>query len=124
MVLADANVLLEILLPGRLRFAEAARSLSQHADVRISMLSVHLILHFGLKEGLALYHITKFLSSYIKESLHSEDYNMAMSMLSGKDHEDAMQLAVALRLGCESIITFDQKFAKLYADHINFIIPK
>jgi predicted nucleic acid-binding protein len=85
------------------------------------MLTVHLVLHFGLKDGLTISDVKTFLSDYPKIALLSEDYVTAMELLVGTDHEDALQLAGALRIGCSSVVTLDQKFAKAYADKLQFI---
>ncbi len=64
--------------------------------------------------------IQTFLSEYPKEALLPEDYGAAIEMLKGRDAEDALQLAVALRTGCTAIVTLDQRFASLYSDVMRF----
>jgi hypothetical protein len=44
------------------------------------MLSVHLVIHFGLKGGLTITDIKTFLSDYPKLGLLSEDYVTAMEL--------------------------------------------
>ncbi|MGH7157064.1 MAG: type II toxin-antitoxin system VapC family toxin [Candidatus Saccharimonadales bacterium] len=122
MILLDANAVLELLIPGRPRKAAILNWLQlNQEEVCISMLSVHLILHFGFKENLTVQDIKKFLANYPKIALLPEDYSTAMQFLRDKDHEDALQLATAERIGCSSIVTLDQKFADTYKDRINFI---
>lgn len=87
----------------------------------ISMLTVHLVLHFGLKDGLKIADLKTFLSDYPKMGLLPEDYVSAIDLLRDADHEDALQLAVAERVGCSSIVTLDQKFARVYEDRLRFI---
>ncbi|MHB8442912.1 MAG: hypothetical protein ACYDAS_00885 [Patescibacteria group bacterium] len=87
------------------------------------MLTVHLVLYFGLKDNLTILDLKTFLADYPKISLLPEDYVAAMSILKGKDHEDALQLAIAERIGCSHIVTLDQNFSNNYKDRIRFINP-
>lgn len=122
MILLDANVVLELLLPGRRKRSEVKQWLGQIAEEPcISMLTVHLALHFGFKEKLTLQDIKDILASYPKIALLPEDYTTAMRLLKDNDHEDALQLATAERVGCSAIATLDQKFAEIYKDRIRFI---
>ena len=84
------------------------------------MLTVHLVFHFGLKDGLKITDLRTFLSDYPKIALLPEDYVAAIDILRDLDHEDAMQLAVAERAGCSSVVTLDQKFARIYGDRLRF----
>jgi predicted nucleic acid-binding protein len=122
MILLDANILLEMLIAGRTKKEKVFTWMERNSDSYcISMLSVHLVLHFGLKDGLKIIDIKTFLSDYPKVGLLSEDYVTAMELLIGSDHEDALQLAAALRMGCTSVVTLDQKFARTYANKLHFI---
>ena len=122
MILLDASVAMELLLPGRKKRTDVKRWLRQTDEVLcISMLTVHLVLHFGFKEKLTLQDIKNFLANYPKVALLPEDYSAAMQILKDRDHEDALQLATAERAGCSSIVTLDQKFADTYRDRMQFI---
>lgn len=124
MILLDANVLLEMLIAGRSHKLQVINWMSKNTEqFCISMLSVHLILHFGLKDNLSLADIKAFLADYPRVALLPEDYAAAMPILKDKDHQDALQLAVAERVGCSHIATLDQKFAENYQDRLTFIIP-
>ena len=48
------------------------------------------------------------------------DYEAALDILSGADHEDALQLAVAERTGCSAIATFNTAFANAYRTRLRF----
>ncbi|MBI3624077.1 type II toxin-antitoxin system VapC family toxin [Candidatus Saccharibacteria bacterium] len=122
MILLDANVLLEMLIAGRPRKAKVLRWMEQNtAEYCISMLTVHLVLHFGLKDGLSISQIKTFLSYYPKIALLPEDYVEAIKILRDQDHEDAIQLSLAERIGCDHIVTLDQKFADTYKNRLQFI---
>lgn len=121
MILLDANILLEMLIAGRPKKAAVLEWMSQNDEnFCISMLTVHLVLHFGLKDGLTIADLRTFLSDYPKIALLPEDYVAAIDILRDLDHEDAMQLAVAERAGCTSVATLDQKFARTYGDRLRF----
>jgi len=124
MILLDANVLLEMLIAGRPKKEDVFKWLEQNTeDFCISMLTVHLVLYFGLKDNLTITDIKTFLADYPKIALLPEDYVAASGLLKNKDHEDALQLASAERTGCTSIITLDKRFLETYRDRMNFIIP-
>jgi predicted nucleic acid-binding protein len=124
MILLDANVLLEMLIAGRPAKERVFRWMVKNDEsFCVTMLTVHLVLHFGLKDSLALSELRTFLADYPKIALLPEDYTSAMGLLRNKDHEDALQLAAAERVGCKSIVTLDKRFSGTYADRMNFIIP-
>lgn len=124
MVLLDANVLLEMLVAGRAHQSDVFKWMESNADPYcITMLTVHLVLHFGLKDKLTVADIRAFLADYPKVALLPEDYAAGLALLRDGDHEDALQLAVAERTGCAAIVTLDKKFAGLYVDRIRFISP-
>ena len=121
MIFLDANVVLEILLSGRLRQSQVEKWLrSNDKPLCISTLTVHLVLHFGQLSGLRKSELEASLEGYVMESLTADDYKEAMRLVKGRDYEDALQLAVAMRCGCEKIVTLDKDFAKFYADIIPF----
>src|ERR1039458_1437839 len=112
MILLDANILLEALIEGREHKEEVLKWMLQNNDEWcINMLTVHLVLYFGLKDGLTVNHLKEFLADYPKVSLMPEDYASAIAVIRDKDHEDALQLATAERVGCSHIVTLDPKFA-------------
>jgi predicted nucleic acid-binding protein len=123
MILLDANVLLEMLIAGRAKKDDVFEWMERNTeDFCISMLTVHLVLHFGLKDNLNISDVKTFLADYPKIALLPEDYVTAMGLLKNKDHEDALQLVSAERTGCSSIATLDKRFAEIYKDRINFVV--
>jgi predicted nucleic acid-binding protein len=124
MVLLDANILLEMLIAGRSHQQDVLEWMENNSEPYcISMLSVHLVLHFGLKDGLTISEIKMFLSDYPKLAFLPEDYVAALQILRDKDHEDALQLAIAERTGCTKIVTLDRRFADKYSDRLAFLSP-
>lgn len=123
MILLDANILLEMLIAGRAKKEDVFEWMEQNTeDFCISMLTVHLVLYFGLKDNLNISDIKIFLADYPKIALLPEDYVTAMGLLKDKDHEDALQLASAERTGCTRIVTLDKRFSETYKDRMNFVV--
>ena len=123
MILLDANILLEMLIAGRSKRTDVFEWMEQNTEeFCISMLTVHLVLYFGLKDNLNISELKFFLADYPKIALLPEDYVAAIGLLKNKDYEDALQIAIAERIGCTSIVTLDKRFSEIYNDRINFII--
>jgi predicted nucleic acid-binding protein len=123
MILLDANLLLEMLIAGRPRQAIVLDWMEENAEpFCITMLTVHLVLHFGLKDSVTLRDIRTFLADYPKIALLPEDYVAALGLLKNRDHENALQLAAAERTNCSAIVTLDLKFAASYKDRLPFVV--
>lgn len=123
MVFLDANILLEVLLPNRLHYKKVAKYLqSLSHQPHISVLSARILLYFGDKNGLTKEQIELALKSFIIQDLLFSDYQSAMKLVVDRDYEDALQLSVAIRAGCGSIITLDKKFAKRYGGKMKFTV--
>lgn len=117
MVFLDANILLEIILKGRAKRLQVENFLAALSEpTAISMLSVHLIMHFGRAERAN----DEFLEDVIRENelltLIPEDFVWALVNEKKKDFEDALQMAVAVRTGCKAFVTLDNNLAKAYAE--------
>jgi predicted nucleic acid-binding protein len=81
----------------------------------ISMLSTHLIMYFGRKERADDAFLHGVIGANELLPLTAEDYDWAAANERGRDFEDALQLATALRAGCTSFVTLDRALAKAYA---------
>jgi predicted nucleic acid-binding protein len=111
----DSNVLLEIILD-RPNQDRARKFIEAHLDnLFISTLTAHLIVHFGQKI-VTLDVLSKFLSDYTILTLDSTDFDWAFNNARNQDFEDALQLSVGIRNGCNQFITFDKKLVKTYED--------
>lgn len=122
MVFLDASVLLELVIPGRVKYERVKKLLRNYSDVRASMLSAHLCWHFGRQAGVADESIAALLETCSLVALKPEDYHWALDNEQGRDFEDALQLACALRAGSDQVVTLDNKFAKRYQDLVEFTI--
>jgi predicted nucleic acid-binding protein len=113
----DANILLEILL-NRANEKSARKLLEEQNDeLFISALTAHLVTHFG-KTIVDLTVLRAFLADYTILSFEANDFEWAFTNARDDDFEDALQLAVAIRNGCEEFITFDKHLAELYKNLI------
>ncbi len=117
MVFLDTNIILEIILNDRAKFQQVRNFLEKLDDVTaISMLSVHLIMYFGRKEKANETYLNEIIDQNILLSLTSADYKWAKKNEYKKDFEDALQLAIAIRAGCDAFVTLDQDLVNSYAD--------
>ena len=125
MVFLDTNILLEIILVNRSRYAQVKHFLEMaREETAISALTIHLVMHFGRKEQAddAFLHATLSQSELL--ALTPQDYEWAASNEQGRDFEDALQVATAIRSGCTSFVTLDTVLAKRYAElPIRIIVP-
>lgn len=114
-VFLDANILLEVLL-SRDGDKKARTYIANHAgNIHISALTAHLVVHFG-QAIVALPVLRSFLGDYYIEPLTDQDFEWAFTNARNADFEDALQLAVAIRTGCDAFATFDKS---LYAAYKN-----
>lgn len=126
LILVDANVILEMLLPGRAHAEEVQKYLlSLQGQAAISMLTVHLVMHFGRLNKLPDDKLQEVIEGYMLLDLKALDYEWAREHEQGRDFEDALQLAVALRNGCSQLVTLDKSFIKRYAEQpITLLYPE
>lgn len=106
-------MLLEILLD-RQGNVVARDYIRQHAgSLHISALTAHLVVHFGTSV-VPLPVLRKFLADYFLESLTEQDFSWAFTNARNDDFEDALQLSVAIRTGCDEFATFDKTLFDTY----------
>jgi predicted nucleic acid-binding protein len=116
MIFLDANIILEIVLKDRPHFEQAQKFLETvDDDTAISMLSAHLIMHFGRKEQIDDALLENVIGENELLSIAPEDYVWAVLNEQGRDFEDALQIATAIRSGCDTFVTFDVSLAKAYS---------
>lgn len=114
MVCLDANVVLELLLK-REAHRQARQAIQTAAgDLCITMLSVHIIVHFARKAGAEMSQIFELIDRVKVLDITATDYEWAKTNARNDDFEDALQLAAAIRSGCTTFITFDQLLNKTY----------
>lgn len=126
MIFLDTNILLEITLVDRPHYAQVKRFLqTTKEETAISMLTCHLVMHFGRKEQAE----DAFLHAVLNENkliaLTPGDYKWATNNEHGKDFEDALQLSSAIRSGCSSFVTLDAALVKRYTKlPVKIVVPQ
>lgn len=116
-VFLDANILLEVLLPGRRKTALAEECFLQEAIV--SPLSAHLYAYFGTKEGFPIEVLTKQLALLKYANLGDDEVRWAITNCQDNDFEDALQVACAVTSGSELFVTLDKSLAQKYQKFID-----
>lgn len=109
----DANVLLEAVLK-RENKAKADKLIHETSGSSyISALTAHIVMYFGSKD-LEIFILQQFLADFNMLPLEQSDFEWAYNNRRNNDFEDALQLAVAIRNGCEQFMTFDKTLYETY----------
>ena len=117
----DANVLLETVL---VRSGKKVADQVLHAaagEASVSALTGHLLFHFGRRER-PLEQLQVFLDEFEILALQADDFAWAYHNVRNSDFEDALQVSVALRTGCEVFYTFDRNLYAAYKHLPNLTI--
>lgn len=114
----DVNVLLEMLLEGRLGLSVALAAVSEADSASISPLVAHLYVHFGLKEKHQLKPLTSDLQEYQMLDMNQATVDWAIQNSQNNDFEDALQVGSAILGGCRQFVTFDVDLARNYGKFI------
>lgn len=112
-IFLDANVILEVLLDRKNNRKARELIINNAGNLHISALTVHIAVYFGQTE-LELKSIKLLLSDYYVEDLKNIDIDWAYNNLRNDDFEDALQIAIAIRCGCDVFATFDKNLYKTY----------
>ena len=113
LVFLDANILLEIILERPQQLAAKKFLEAQQGALHISALTAHLVVHFGQSRVDALV-LQQFLGDYKVLALEAADFAWAFANQRNDDFEDALQLGVAIKHGCDTFVTFDKQLASAY----------
>jgi predicted nucleic acid-binding protein len=116
----DASVMLELVL-GRAKTGDILNKIKQFDEVCISMLTVHLVYYFGLKQKMSIPDLDFFIQRFKILDLASSSYKIAIQICQNEDFEDALQLACAFENSIKNVITLDNKIANLYKPYFNFV---
>jgi predicted nucleic acid-binding protein len=87
-------------------------------DQAISTLALDLVMFFAEKDKIDLKPVRTFLDKFTWLPITEADAHWAFANYLDKDFEDGLQVACALREGCDTFVTLDQKLAKKYTDKI------
>ncbi|MDQ2752748.1 MAG: type II toxin-antitoxin system VapC family toxin [Bacteroidota bacterium] len=114
MTFLDANVLLEVILK-RTHAVTCEQLLSNNEDKAISLLTLDLVMYFVERDKLAWVPVKAFLESFHWLPIIEADAQWAFAQFQGDDFEDALQVACALREGCDKFVTLDRALSKKYS---------
>jgi predicted nucleic acid-binding protein len=116
MIFLDANIVIESIVPGRLKQLES-RKLIADESCAISPLTVHLIVHICKRAN-----ISSDLAIKAIENLSIVPMNQQTTLWSvnnrPSDFEDALQVGAAIGSGCNAFVTLDRKLARDYGHFI------
>jgi predicted nucleic acid-binding protein len=122
MIAVDANVILEILEERRL-YDAAVMALERFGgtdvDLAVSTLTVSHVFYLAERHKLPMNRAEAVISKYKIFDVLKEDVRWALRYYKGKDFEDALQVAAALREKCSAFLTLDAGLAKKYAKYLN-----
>jgi predicted nucleic acid-binding protein len=113
----DANVLLEVILR-RKRATICEDYLSNNEDKAISTLTLDLVMYFIERDNLTWGPVKTFLESFSWLPIVDADAQWAFAQFRGDDFEDALQVACAIREGCNNFVTLDGPLSKKYSENI------
>lgn len=117
MIFIDANVLLEV-IQKRTRAKACEQFLSNDKDKAISTLTLDLIMYFVERDKLAWETVKSFLESFSWLPVTDPDAQWAFMKFKGDDFEDALQVACAIREGCNRFVTLDESLSMKYSQDI------
>ena len=120
MIVLDTNVVMEI-LEKRARSQAVGQILSRHkshinAVTTLTLSNVFYLVERHKKETVIA---ARLLQTYKIIGVTPEDASWAFTHYKGKDFEDALQVAAALREECTAFLTLDASLAKKYGKFLN-----
>ncbi len=114
-VFFDANVIFAMIFPKRSGRTGAEKAYRVAPSVVVSALTVQLAVYFGAKDhDFSPADIRSALKGVEVLDLTATDTEWAFNNMRNNDYEDALQLAVAVRNGCDVFATFDKSLYNTY----------
>lgn len=117
MLVIDTNILLEILMQ-RQSYDSVVASLKRHSlqDIKlgISALTISNVFYLAERHKIPTSRTEQLIADYKVFDVLSDDVDWALAHYKGKDFEDALQIAAALRQKCTVFLTLDILLAKKY----------
>lgn len=122
MIAVDANILMELIENrkhvGAVRQATAANR-QQGEKLGVSTLSLSHAFYLAEAHKIPLDRVEVLAAGYEIYDVIASDAEWALAHYQGKDFEDALQAAAALREKCTEFWTLDVSLAKKYAKFLN-----
>jgi predicted nucleic acid-binding protein len=121
MICFDANVLIEIILDrGRADLCRARIEKARTAkeDGSITILTFSHVMYYAEANKLNLKNVELLLRTFNLLPLIEVDVAWAGAHYQGKDFEDGLQVACALRENCSRFVTIDRSLAEKYSGQL------
>lgn len=127
MIALDANILQE-LLETRERVQQVIDAITEYTkngqDFAISTLTVSHVFYLSEAHKLSIKVTEEMVQKYTIFDVIDEDVNWALRNYAGKDFEDALQIAAAVRSKASKFLTLDSGLAKKYHKFITIKLIK
>ncbi|MES2971652.1 MAG: PIN domain-containing protein [Patescibacteria group bacterium] len=114
MILLDTNILLEILENRRKHDAVTRAIANSSQPFAITVLTISDVFYIAERNKLDFGKVENLIKSHQYIDVVSADVDWALAYYKGKDFEDALQVAAALRKKCTAFMTIDSSLAKKY----------
>jgi predicted nucleic acid-binding protein len=122
MVAVDANIILE-LIENRSRAAEVQNVIAYYANdgegFAVSTLSVGHVFYLAEAHKVSMKRVEELVQQYKLYDVVAADVEWALLHYKGKDFEDALQIAAALREKCAVFLTIDALLARKYSKFLD-----
>jgi len=126
-IAADANILLE-LLENRKRseqvYGAIVATRAQGHVLSISTLSLSHAFYLAEAHKVPMSRVERLTKEYKLYDVIVSDAHWALDHYKGKDFEDALQIAAAIREKCSMFMTLDASLAKKYSKYLNIKLIK
>lgn len=119
MIILDTNIVLEI-LEKRDRYHATIRALNRYKREKnaVTTLTLSNVFYMTERHKSAFMTAEKLLKTYKIVGVTPQDAEWAFGHYKGKDFEDALQVAAALREKCTVFLTIDSSLAKKYGKYL------
>ncbi len=122
MIAVDANILLELLEQHKhmLAVRQTLDDFRQQGEaVSASALSISHIFYLAEAHNIATKRVEELTRVFKVYDVTSADIDWALGHYKGKDFEDALQIAAALREKCAAFLTLDASLARKYSKFLD-----
>ena len=118
MICLDANILLDVALERTHKTAcesliDTARK--NREELAITALTLDIVMYYAERHRIDMGWIQQYLNLFTWLPVEEADAHWAFARFKGKDFEDGLQVACALREKCSKFVTIDRGLAKKYA---------
>jgi len=117
-IFVDASIVISILLK-QPQHGVCLQELAKFDDAYISIITVQTVFYMAEKYKIGSTLAESLLANFFILDSNDSDYNFAITVYNGKDIEDALQIACAIRHQKKNFMTLDIGLEKKYRHLIN-----